>query len=57
VEEDRPPDVVGSALRERLGGFTRGATLSERIKSMDIRREDLVGVELDEASPDDDPIE
>ncbi len=56
MDQDRVPELVGSALRERLGGFTRGVSLTERIKSMDIRRENMVSVELDAAITDDDEL-
>ncbi len=54
--EDRVPDLIGPALRERLGGFSRGgSSLSERLGALqavtDVQitvESDLLTIEIDE---------
>lgn len=52
VEPDRLPGLLGSALRERLEGFSRGLTLSERLRAVDLRDEARVVIELETVEVD-----
>lgn len=52
MEPDRHSGLLGSALRERLGGFSRGATLSERLRAVDVTDEARVAIELETVEVD-----
>lgn len=52
MESDRLPGLLGSALRERLEGFSRGMTLSERLRAVDLRDEARVVLELETVEVD-----
>lgn len=46
--EDRVPDLIGPALRERLGGFSRGgSSLSERLGALRVVTDAQVTIESD----------
>ena len=40
------PDLIGTALRERLGEFSRGTSLSERMRAREASESRLV-IEMD----------
>lgn len=52
MEPDRLPGLLGSALRERLEGFSRGVTLSARLRAVDLRDEGRVIIELETVEVD-----
>lgn len=52
VEPNRHSGLLGSALRERLGGFTRGVTLTDRLHAVDLKEEEGVLPEFETVQVD-----
>lgn len=52
MEPNRHSGLLGSALRERLGGFTRGVTLTDRLHAVDLKEEEGVLPEFETVQVD-----